>query len=262
MKIMRFSVNFRVQHLLNFLLDQPTAYLDEMATFLFDEFEIEPSLATISRILSEAKWSRKAVQSRAAERNEPLRTVWWGRQKKYQSHQLVFLDESAANERTGDRKFGWSPIGLICGVSRPIKRSKRWSILPALGDEGYLCHLINQGSITAEIFLEFVEFSLLPLCSAYPGPRSVLILDNATIHHNPRLRELCNERGILLEFLPPYSPDYNPIEATFKDLKVWLKRNYMLVEEAGCFEEFLEFAIGQMDGRNIKGHFREAGYMV
>jgi transposase len=214
-----------------------------MATFLFDEFDIEASLATISRALKRATWSRKAVKACAAERSEPLRRVWQGTQKKYDSSQLVFLDESAANERTGDRKFGWSPVGLDCGVFRPIKRSMRWSVLPALGHEGYLCHMIHQGSITSEIFLEFVEGSLLPLCSAYPGPRSVLILDNARIHHSDQLQELCKERGILLEFLPPYSPDYNPIKATFKDLKAWLKRNYTLADDFESFGEFLDFAI-------------------
>jgi transposase len=174
----------------------------------------------------------------------------------------VFLDESAANERTGDRKFGWSPVGLDCGVFRPIKRSMRWSVLLALGHEGYLCYMIHQGSITSKIFLEFVEGSLLPLCSAYLGPRSVLILDNARIHHSDQLQELCKERGILLEFLPPYSLDYNPIEVTFKDLKAWLKRNYTLANDFESFREFLDFAIKQMDGRNVRGHFREAGYIV
>lgn len=233
-----------------------------MATFIFDEFNVEVSLATISRVLQRAQWSREAVEARAAERSEPLRRVWQGTQKKYESSQLVFLDESAANERTGDRKFGWSPIGLSYGVLRPLKQSMRWSILPALGHEGYLCHMIQQGSITSEIFLEFVEGSLLPLCSAYPGPRSVLILDNATIHHSKRLREICEERRILLQFLPPYSPDYNPIEATFKDLKAWLQKNYTLADDFKSFGSFLEFAIEHIDNGNIRGHFREAGYIA
>src|SRR5579871_6566773 len=53
----------------NFLDDQPTAYLDEMQQFLYDEYELEASIATISRTLKRAKWSRKAVRARAAERS-------------------------------------------------------------------------------------------------------------------------------------------------------------------------------------------------
>src|SRR5436190_3256327 len=109
-----------------------------MQQFLYDEYELETSIATISRTLKRAKWSRKAVQARAAERSEPLRYAWQGIQKQYNSSQLVFLDKSAANERTGDRKYDWSPLGLICKQSRPFKRSERWSILPALTHNGYL----------------------------------------------------------------------------------------------------------------------------
>ena len=46
--------------------------------------------------------------------------------------QLIFLDESALNKRTSDRKYGWAPIGSGYGVARPLKRSERWSVLPAL----------------------------------------------------------------------------------------------------------------------------------
>ena len=56
-----------------------------MATFLFDTFDIEASPSTISRALKSARWSRKAVKARAAERSEALRRVWQGTQKKYKS---------------------------------------------------------------------------------------------------------------------------------------------------------------------------------
>ena len=251
-----------LQRLLDFLEDDPTAYLDEMQQFLYDEYELETSIATISRTLKRAKWSRKAVQARAAERSEPLRRAWQGIQKQYDSDQLIFLDESASNECTGDRKYGWSPLGLVCEHSRPFKRSERWSILPALTHEGYLDWIIFQGSITSELFLKFVRERVLPHCSAYPGPRSVLILDNASIHKSVELRHMCEERGVLLKFLPPYSLDFNPIEATFKDLKAWIKRNYRLVADFEDFGNFLEFAVSQCKGENTRQHFQEAGYVI
>jgi len=67
-----------LQRLLDFLEDDPTAYLDEMQQFLYDEYELETTIATISRTLKRAKWSRKSVQARAAERSEPLRRAWQG----------------------------------------------------------------------------------------------------------------------------------------------------------------------------------------
>jgi DDE superfamily endonuclease len=71
---------------------------------------------------------------------------------------------------------------LICAQSRPVKRSKRWSVLLALSIDGYLDYIVYQGSIIADLFVEFVEERVLPCCTPYPWPRSVLILDNASIH--------------------------------------------------------------------------------
>jgi transposase len=134
--------------------------------------------------------------------------------------------------------------------------------LPALTIESYLDYIVFQGSITADLFVEFVEERVLPHCNPYPGPRSVLILDNASIHKDKRLKQLCGEAEVLLLFLPPYLPDFNPIEATFKDLKAWIKRNYRLAEEFKNFGDFHHFAVGQSCGSNVEGHFQEAGYVV
>jgi transposase len=98
--------------------------------------------------------------------------------------------------------------------------------LPALDVEGYFAWLIYQGGITSDIILMFIRDQVLPHCEPYPGKRSVLVLDNASIHHNQALKELCEEHGVRLEFLSPYSPDKNPIDLTFSDLKAWLKRHY------------------------------------
>ena len=90
----------------------------------------------------------------------------------------------------------------------------------------------------------------------------MLILDNASIHKSAELRHMCEEKGVLLKFLPPYSPDFNPIENTFKDLKAWIKRNYRLAADFEDFGEFLDFAISQCKGENARQCFQEAGYVI
>lgn len=170
----------------------------------------------------------------------------------------MFIDESGANERTGSRKFGWSPKGLACHEFESIKRSERWSILPAMTVDGYLGNpLIYQGGINAEIFCAWLAEDVLP--QLLEG--SILIMDNASIHRAAEVYELVASHGCELEFLPPYSPDLNPIELSFAILKAWIKRYISL---AGLFEDFgvfLRMAVQRAGGIHAAAHFDHSGYL-
>ena len=76
----------------------------------------------------------------------------------------------------------------------------------------------------------------------------------------PRLKELCDAYGVMLEFLPLYSPDFNPIEATFHDLKAWIRRNNQLASDYGDFGGFLEYAVSQ--GGGMRRHIIERQDML
>jgi transposase len=249
--------------LLNHLQGKPTCYLDEMQAFLYDDFDLPTSVSTIWRALNIMRWSRKAVSKAARERHDGLRRVFRARcQQIYKPDQVICLDESACNERTGDRKYGWAPINTPANVQYSAKRSERWSVLPAMDVNGYVDHMVFQGAITAELMEEFVANKVLPHCSPWPGPRSVIVLDNASIHRSATLASLCAEAGVILEFLPPYSPDINPIEQTFKALKSWVKRNCDEAEAYESFEYFLEEGIQRVcyDSLAARGFFRFCGW--
>ena len=94
------------------------------------------------------------------------------------------MDESAANERSTHRKYGWAPKGSTPHMYLSFKRSERWSILPAYTSDGFIAWEIIQGSFDAELFDDFIKNQVLPQCSPYPGPKSVLIMDNAPIHRS------------------------------------------------------------------------------
>jgi transposase len=105
--------------------------------------------------------------------------------------------------------------------------------------------MIYQGAINTDLFLEFLQEKVLPSYEAFPGKQSVLIMDNASIYNDCRIQTACNNVGVLLQVLPPYPPDYNSIESTFRDLKAWIKANHPLIAEFKHFPDFLEFAIQQ-----------------
>ena len=146
-----------------------------------------------------------------------------------------------------------------------LKRSKRWSILPALTVNGYLDWIIYQGSVTTDLYIDFVRTKVLPHYFPFVSgrERSVLVMDNAKIHHHPELLWLCDEAGIRVEFLPPYSPDLNPIETSFAILKAWIRRNSDLAAayaSSQTFGDFLQLAVQAQDGAYDAGNlFRKAG---
>ena len=112
-----------------------------------------------------------------------MRDDWLWKLAGWEASQLLFLDELAANEWTGDRKYGWVPIGVMLVLYQSIKRSERQSILPVYSSDGMLVWEIIQGSFDQELFLQFVENQVLPLYHPFPGPRLILVMDNAKIHH-------------------------------------------------------------------------------
>ena len=75
---------------------------------------------------------------RAAQRNPELRKAWLRKLSQWAADQLIVIDESAANERTSDRKTGWAPIGITPFENKPFKRSERFSVLPAYTIDGSL----------------------------------------------------------------------------------------------------------------------------
>ena len=91
-------------------------------------------------------------------------------------------------------------------------------------------------------------------------------MDNASFHRTEQVEQLCYEAGVKLMFLPPYSPDLNPIEEFFAELKSFIKKNWETFEnspEQG-FEEFLEWCIDVVGGKksSAHGHFKHAGLTI
>jgi transposase len=249
------------QAIVDFIEDFPTARRDEVCDLLKDEFDISVAPNTVGRCLKELEITHKRVSRINIRCDEDLCTQFIADMTRYTPDQLVCLDESAANERTKDRKYGWSPRGQPCRVRESQRRSTRWSILPALTCDGWLDYEVFHGSFDGDRFFAFLE-RVVNKMNAWPAPQSVLILDNASIHHGWRVKELCRERGVELVYLPPYSPHLNPIEMAFHELKEWMRKNrnmgYDLEED---FEVFIHLAMGAIcSSATARRYFRSCGY--
>ena len=100
-------------------------------------------------------------------------------------------------------------------------RGKCLSTIAAMSVRGIEDVVINEGNVDGDTFCNFLETNIFPLMLPFDGSslRSVLILDNASIHHVERIYQLAEAKGCLLWFLPAYSPELNPIEEVFSKVK-------------------------------------------
>lgn len=140
-------------------------------------------------------------------------------------------------------------------------RGKRYSVLgPFCLNGGFRDWCVKEGSFTATSFLEALEKHVLPHMHAYPGPRSVLVLDRCRIHRNVDVLEACEKRGIILRFLPPYCPDLNPIEDAFRAAKTWIRKNSMDPEVRSMQgEDVVKLALASVTAAATRVAFRNNG---
>jgi transposase len=219
----------------------------------------------ISRALKREGWSNKKSKQQARERNPDLRDDYFHIISNYYSYQLLFVDETGCDKRIGIRRTAWSPLGISPIQITKFHRDKRHHILPAYSQDGILFYQIFQGSTDASLFENFIE-KLLHHCNPYPGPNSVIVMDNASFHHSEKIKQLCSQARVHLVYLPPYSPDLNPIEEFFSELKAFIRRHWKSYEEhpAQGFDFFLEWCIDVVGAReqSAEGHFRNSGLAI
>ena len=245
--------------LLNWLRREPFSQQQEMVQFFWEEFDLEVSQSTVSRTLSRRGWSR-GVAYRLSNRADAELVQWWEiHMAQLVAEQLVFVDESSFNRQTGWRLYTYRPIGEDARYQASRDRGPSYSILPAYTIEGYIACGVKQGYYNRDEFLEFISSQVLPQMNPFPGYRSVLVMDNASIHVHEIVVELCETYGVRLLYLPPYSPRYNPIELTFSVLKSWIRRNFgrLFIAFRNDFEAFLRFALQHSRcDQHARAHFK------
>lgn len=134
--------------------------------------------------------------------------------KKYGSDNVVYFDESGFKGHTG-RLSGWARKGrkLYCDVKG--KREAKTNLLMAQRGKDLLAPLVFTGACTAALVTRWAREMLVKELTV----PSVIVMDNAPVHNKKKLRSLLKQHGHVLLPLPPYSPDFNPIEQTFGAMK-------------------------------------------
>jgi DDE superfamily endonuclease len=164
------------------------------------------------------------------------------------------------------RPYAWSIQGERATRYEFFLRGTKYSILPAICLDGILHLEVLENAITGDDFLHFVQ-GVLPRMNRWPLPNSVLVVDNASIHKVAGIRELVEESGMRLLYLPAYSPDLNPIELAFSTIKGWLRANRDQVnrevelEDGVVYNVFWE-AVYSVTAGHARGWFKHCGYIL
>jgi transposase len=173
--------------------------------------------------------------------------------ERVEPEQLVFVDEMGTNTSLSP-VYGWSKKGERAHCSVPRNRGKNTTVLSSMSVEGMGPSLAVEGASTALVFEAYVERVLAPTLRK----GRVVVMDNLSAHKGERVRELIEGLGCELVYLPPYSPDLNPIEEAFGKMKDLIRK-----AEARTKETLLEAigaAISALSARDARGYFEHCGY--
>jgi transposase len=133
---------------------------------------------------------------------------------------LVYIDETGIdNNETYD--YAWGIKGQRIHEKKQAERNQRISIIAALNTNLLIAPFVFEGSCNRSVFETYLEKVLIPQLKH----GQIVILDNASFHKGGRIKELIEKSGCLLYYLPPYSPDLNPIEHFWYPLKQVMRKS-------------------------------------
>lgn len=181
------------------------------------------------------------------------RRAWFHSQLDLDPDRLVFIDETGASTKMA-RLYGRSRRGERCRASIPHGHWKTTTFVGALRCSGMTAPMVLDGAMHGAAFTAYVEQVLVPTLR----PGDIVIMDNLPAHKPIAVRQAIERAGATLRFLPPYSPDFNPIEMAFSKLKAILKA-------AACrtIEELwttIGTAIDAFSPAECANYFNAAGY--
>ena len=181
------------------------------------------------------------------------RKQWKAEQPKVESRRLVFIDESGAKTNMtrlygralkGKRANDYAPHGHFCTTT----------MISSIRHDGKTECMTIEGSTTAEVFRSYVEKFLVPTLK----PGDIVVMDNLSSHKDKTAQKLIEEVGAQVRFLPPYSPDLNPIEKMWSKVKSILRSIKARTNET--LFDAIGFALKCVTPQDAIGWFNSCGY--
>jgi transposase len=168
---------------------------------------------------------------------------------------VIFIDETSTKSNM-TRSHGYAPQGERLVDAVPHGHWNTTTVVGALRWDGFIAPMVVDGSLNGALFLAYVRQVLVP--ELRPG--DVVVLDNLASHHVVGVEEAVGAAGGRIEYLPPYSPDLNPIENAFSKLKRLLRTAAARTQEA--LWETIGWALDQFAPQECENYFGHCGYVA
>jgi len=178
---------------------------------------------------------------------------WQAAQPQIDPGRVVFIDETWAKTNMS-RRYGRSPLGTRLVEKAPCSRWQTTTFVGALRATGFVAPLTVDGSINGPLFRAWVEQHLVPTLR----PGDIVVMDNLSSHKVVGVREAIEAVGAELRYLPPYSPDLNPIELAFSKLKKLLRDGAERTVDK--LWELCGRVLNHFTEEECRNYFRHCGY--
>ena len=181
------------------------------------------------------------------------RTAWRFWQAHLHPHRLVFIDETGADTKMA-RRYGRAYRGHRLVDKVPHGHWKTTTFVGALRATGVTAPLVVDGPMNGDVFLAYVQQQLAPTLQ----PGDTVIMDNLSSHKRAGVQQAIEAAGARLVYLPPYSPDLNPIELAFSKLKSLLRQ--AAARTISELEATIAKLLDRITPQQCQAYFRHCGY--
>jgi transposase len=181
------------------------------------------------------------------------RKAWIQASRRIDFRKLVFLDETGAKTNM-TRLYGWGPKSERVTEQVPHGHWNTTTLVQAIDYRGCRAAMTTDGPINANIFDQFVDWILLPTLRS----GDILVMDNLSSHKNVSTLLKFESKGVEVRFLPPYSPDLNPIEKIFSKIKAILRS--LAARTIRTLDKAISTAIASITPDDCLNCFRACGY--
>lgn len=236
-----------------FVAEHPDATLDEIRVGC----GLNVHISTICRALQRARLSRKKKVIHASEQDRPdvqqKRHDWTEKTRDIPPNRMIFVDQTGVSTQMY-RPYGRAPIGQRVTGAVPENHYQTSTLMGALHYDGQMESIVYQGGTDVAAMLAFIEAQLVPVLK----PGDIVIWDNLPTHHTAAVVNAIERTGAQVWNLPPYSPEFNPIEYLWSKVKSVLRALSARTPEA--LLDSLQKAFSMITTQNVHSWFKHAGY--